>query len=77
MGEGLGLNPGGLIALLFSRQLGPGGAIPESHPREDSNLDVPVNGRLPCLFGFECADPDLRAKEKGPGVARPLVNSLG
>jgi hypothetical protein len=31
---------------------------------------------LPCLFGFQCADPGSREKEKGPGVARPLVDSL-
>ena len=32
---------------------------------------------LPCLFGFQCADPGFSGqKEKGPGVARPLVGSL-
>lgn len=31
---------------------------------------------LPCLFGFQGAGPELRAKRKGPGVARPLVDSL-
>jgi len=32
---------------------------------------------LPCLFGFQCAVPDSPGKKKkGPGVARPLVDSL-
>jgi hypothetical protein len=32
---------------------------------------------LPCLFGFQSARPGLSGqKEKGPGVARPLVDSL-
>ena len=32
---------------------------------------------LPCLFGFEGAESGPSGKKKGPGVARPLVNSLG